>query len=114
VVTAGLASAGITLVGSPTFGWAVYSQDFPLENGGLLRLNTAYFLAPDGEPLKGHPIIPAIPLTLSSGLKPEEAYRQALRAKAPKAGDTARAASEKHHETTKDGGPVRQDPGHAR
>jgi len=114
VVAAGLASAGITLVGSPTLGWAVYSQDFLLENGGLLRLNTAYFLAPDGEPLKGHPIIPSIPLTLSSGLKPEEAYRQALKAKAPKVGDPEHAASEKHHEITKDGGPVRQDPGHAR
>jgi C-terminal processing protease CtpA/Prc len=114
VLATGLASAGITLVGSPTLGWAVYSQDFPLENGGLLRLNTAYFLAPDGEPLKGHPIIPAIPLTVSSGVRPEETYRQALRAKIPKAGDATRAASENRQEMTKDGGPVRQDPGHAR
>jgi C-terminal processing protease CtpA/Prc len=101
-------------VGSPTLGWAVYSHDFPLENGGLLRLNTAYFLAPDGEPLKGHPIVPAIPLTLSSGVKPEEAYRQALKAKAPKAGDSTDTASERRHDITKDGGPAWQDPGHAR
>jgi C-terminal processing protease CtpA/Prc len=114
VVAAGLASAGMMLVGSPTLGWAVYSQDFPLENGGLLRLNTAYFLAPDGEPLNGHPIIPAIPLTLSSGVKPEEAYRQALRAKVPKAGDPTHAAAESRNGITKEDGTGRQDPGHAR
>jgi carboxyl-terminal processing protease len=113
VVAAGLAAAGITLVGSPTLGWAVYSQDFPLQNGGLLRLNTAYFLAPDGEPLKGHPIVPAIPLVVSGAAKPEETYRQALKAKPPKS-DSKHAATDGLPEIVKDGGPVWQDPGHAR
>ncbi len=83
MLVAALAGTGATLVGKPTFGWAPFSQDFPLENGGLLRLNTAYFLAPGGEPLKGHPIPPTIPLTLPEGAKPEEAYRAVLKAQPP-------------------------------
>jgi len=114
VVAAGLVAAGAALVGSPTLGWAVYSQDFPLENGGLLRLNTAYFLAPDGEPLKGHPMVPTLAFTPAQGAKAEEVYRQALKVKAPKADPSKTAASKKQPNGGKDGGTARQDPGHAR
>lgn len=114
VVAAGLAATGAPLVGSPTLGWAVYSQDFPLENGGLLRLNTAYFLAPDGEPLKGHPMVPNLAFAPTAGAKPEEVYRQALKMKLPKAVPAKDAASKRPPDSAKDGGAVRQDPGHAR
>ena len=95
MLMAALAATGATLVGKPTFGWAPFSQDFPLENGGLLRLNTAYFLAPDGEPLKGHPIPPTIPLALPDGTKPEEAYRAALKAQPPSAPVSTAKAKDK-------------------
>lgn len=83
VLALALAGGGALLAGGPTFGWAPYSQDFPLENGGLLRLNTAYFLAPQGEALDGHPMPPAIPLTFAEGAKPEEVYLQTLKAQLP-------------------------------
>ena len=83
VLALALAGGGALLAGGPTFGWAPYSQDFPLENGGLLRLNTAYFLAPQGEALDGHPVPPAIPLTFAEGAKPEEIYLQTLKARPP-------------------------------
>jgi carboxyl-terminal processing protease len=85
VLAVALANAGATLVGAPTFGFAGYFQDFPLENGGLLRLNTAYFLGPDGEALKGHPIAPAIALTFPEAAKAGETYAAALKAPLPKA-----------------------------
>ncbi len=114
VLAVALAGTGATLVGKPTFGWAPFSQDFPLENGGLLRLNTAYFLAPDGESLKGHPIPPAIPLTLPVGTKPEEAYRAALKAQLPAAPPVEKAqvkdstaASGRAAEKSKGGGNAR-------
>ena len=92
VLALALSNAGATLVGSPTFGFAGYFQDFPLENGGLLRLNTAYFLAPDGSALKGHPIAPAIPLTMAEAAKPEETYTAVLKAPPPKADNGKGAA----------------------
>ncbi len=113
VVAAGLAAAGAPLVGSPTLGWAVYTQDFPLENGGLLRLNTAYFLAPDGEPLKGHPMVPALPLIPSGGAEPEEIYRQALKMKAPKTAPP-KAVLPEQSGRAEEGGGARPGTGHDR
>jgi carboxyl-terminal processing protease len=83
VLAIALVEGGGILAGAPTFGWAPYFQDFPLENAGLLRLSTAFFLDPGGEPLKGHPMAPAIPLKFQVEAKPEENYRQAIRARVP-------------------------------
>ena len=102
VLAVALANAGATLVGAPTFGFAGYFQDFPLENGGLLRLNTAYFLGPDGEALKGHPIAPTIALTFPEAAKPEETYAAALKAPLPKA-ENGKAAPKEAPKAKSDG-----------
>ncbi len=112
VLAVALANAGATLVGAPTFGFAGYFRDFPLENGGLLRLNTAYFLAPDGEALKGHSIAPAISLTLPESGKPEEVYASALKAPLPKA-ENGKAAP-KEAPKGKSDGPSKPGSGDAR
>jgi C-terminal processing protease CtpA/Prc len=107
VVALALSGAGAVLVGSPTFGNAPIVEDFPLENGGLLRLVTAYYLGPDGEMVKEKPLSPAIALTVPAEEKPEETYRRALKApieekaKADKAKNgTAKAESEKAEKGT--------------
>jgi carboxyl-terminal processing protease len=83
IVALALAGAGAVLCGSPTFGYAPLVEDFPLENGGLLRLTTAFFLRPDGEMVKESPVKPAIALTIAAEEKPEETYRKALQAPVP-------------------------------
>lgn len=101
VLALALQDAGAVLVGEPTLGWAPYSEDFTLENGGILRLNTAYFLAHDGSPLKDHPLTPDIPFTPKTGDDIEDVVGQALKAQptaapkpasspAPKAGADVR------------------------
>jgi C-terminal processing protease CtpA/Prc len=85
VLAAALVQAGALLLGSPTFGWAPYPEDLPLENGGLLRLNTSFFLGPDGEALKDHPMEPAV--GLPAGKEGEDPCAWALKAApAPKNG----------------------------
>lgn len=75
-----LQEAGALLVGQPTAGTAARVEEFPLSDGGRLRIATAYYLAPDGKPLKEHPIEPAAPLALSPGEAPEKTYAAVLKA----------------------------------
>lgn len=95
VLALALSGAGGVLVGQPTFGWAPYAEDLPLENGGILRLNTAYFLAPGGAVMKDHPLQPDITFEPKADQKPEEVYALALRVAPAKS-------------TAKDGGHGRQ------
>lgn len=83
VVALALAGAGAVVCGSPTFGYAPLVEDLPLENGGLLRLTTAFFLGPDGEMVKEKPVKPVIALTVAADEKPEQTYRKALQAPVP-------------------------------
>jgi C-terminal processing protease CtpA/Prc len=83
VLAVALQGAGGVLVGAPTYGNAPMIEDIPLENGGLLRLATAYLLGPDGEMVKEKPIAPAVALDFPAGEKPEETCRRALKAPAP-------------------------------
>jgi|GEM_PF-951130 len=83
IVALALAGAGAILCGSPTFGYAPLVEDFPLDNGGLLRLTTAFFQGPDGEMVKDKPVRPTIPLIVAAEEKPEETYRKALQAPVP-------------------------------
>lgn len=78
-----LAEAGALLAGQPTFGTAARVEELSLSDGGRLRLATAFYLAPDGEPLKEHPIEPAIPLAVSPGEAPEKTYDAVLKAPVP-------------------------------
>jgi C-terminal processing protease CtpA/Prc len=80
VLALALSGAGGVLVGQPTLGWAPYPEDLPLENGGILRLNTAYFQAPDGSPMKDHPITPDIPFETKADQKLGDVYSRALTA----------------------------------
>lgn len=81
VLAAALVQAGGLLVGSPTFGWAPYPEDLPLDNGGLLRLNTFFYLGPDGKEIKDHPMEPA--LRLPEGKEGENPRAWALTAAPP-------------------------------
>jgi carboxyl-terminal processing protease len=78
VLALALSGAGALLCGSPTFGYAPRVEDLPLENGGLLRLTTAFFLGSDGEMVKDKPIKPVISLTVAPDEKPEETYRKEI------------------------------------
>lgn len=93
VLALALMGSGAILVGEPTFGHAPLIQDFPLENGGILRLITAYFLNPDGKPVKGEPLKPAIPLTVAADEKAEETYAKALKAVVPPPAPPAKEAA---------------------
>jgi len=79
-LAASLAEAGGVLVGQPTYGNAARVEEFPLSDGGLLRMATAYYLAADGAPLKDHPMHPALALTPAPGDLPERVYAAALKA----------------------------------
>ena len=85
ILALALQASGGVLVGAPTYGNAPLIEDIPLENGGLLRLATAYFLGPDGQMVKEKPLAPAIALQIPDGEKPEETYRKALKAPQPAA-----------------------------
>jgi carboxyl-terminal processing protease len=78
-----LAGAGALLAGQPTYGTAVRVEEIPLSDGGRLRLATAFYLAPDGKPLKEHPIEPALSLAIPPGEAPEKTYATLLKASAP-------------------------------
>ena len=81
ILAAALVQAGALLVGNPTFGWAPYPEDLPLENGGLLRLNASFFLGPDGKELKDHPLEPSV--KLPDGKEGENPRAWALKVAAP-------------------------------
>lgn len=83
ILALALQASGGILVGAPTYGNAPLVEDIPLENGGLLRLTTAYFLGPGGEMVKEKPLAPAIAIEIPDGAKPEETYRKALKAPLP-------------------------------
>ena len=85
VLAAALAEAGATILGEQTMGWAPEASDLRLKNGGLLRLNTAFFMAPDGKPINNHPIEPAIKITKGEGETDTIFYRRVLTAPIPKA-----------------------------
>ncbi len=83
VLALSLVERGAVLAGEPTFGWAPLFEEFPLDNGGLLRLTTAYFLDPDGQPIKNRPLQPAIRLTPAAGQTDLQAYQEVLKAALP-------------------------------
>lgn len=78
-----LAREGALLVGQPTYGTAARVEEIPLSDGGRLRLATGFYLAPDGKPLKEHPIEPALSLPLSPKEAPEKTYAAVLKTAAP-------------------------------
>ncbi len=78
-----LREAGALLAGQPTYGTAARVEEIPLSDGGRLRLATAYYLAPDGKPLKEHPLEPALPLSVPPAEAPEKTYATVLKAPAP-------------------------------
>lgn len=82
-LAAALQEAGALLAGQPTYGTAARVEEIPLSDGGRLRLATAYYLAPDGKPLKDHPLEPALSLSVPPGEAPEKTYVTVLRAPAP-------------------------------
>ena len=83
VLAVALLGANGLLCGSPTFGYAPLVEELPLQNGGLLRLTTAFFMGPDGQMIKEKPVKPAIPFAVNPADKAEETYRKALQAPVP-------------------------------
>lgn len=75
-----LAEAGGLLAGQPTSGIAARVEEFALSDGGILRMATAYYVAPEGVPLKDHPIRPDLALSTAPGEAPERIYTAALKA----------------------------------
>ncbi len=69
------------LLGEETMGWAPLSEEFPLKNEGLLRINTAYFLAPDGEPINNHYIVPDLSITPEENETDDALYDRTLKLK---------------------------------
>jgi len=83
VVASALASEGALCIGSATLGWAPYAEDLPLSNGGILHINTGFFLAPDGEVLSDHGVEPRIALERGEKEPREAFYDRALAAVPP-------------------------------
>ncbi|MEW5764591.1 MAG: S41 family peptidase [Acidobacteriota bacterium] len=79
-LAAALVEAGGLLVGQPTYGTAARVEEFPLSDGGLLRMATAYYLAADGTLLEDKPMHPALALTPAPGEPLERIYAAALKA----------------------------------
>lgn len=94
VLASALHEAGALLAGEPTLGWAPLSEDFRLSNGGILRLNTGYFLAPDGIPLKDHPISPAVPVQGREGEGEDALYDRVFAAATAVSSTAARKAED--------------------
>ena len=86
VLASTLADAGAVVCGSPSFGWAPRFANYPLRNGGILRIITAYYLAPDGKAMNDHPIQPAVSIQIPSGESATAAYERVLEAKPPGGG----------------------------
>jgi len=80
ILAAALKESGALLVGEQTLGWAPLQEEFPLKDGGVLRINTAYFLGPDGEPMNDHPIQPDLPLVPGEDEGRDALYDRALTA----------------------------------
>lgn len=97
VLATALIESGALCVGEPSMGFAPFYEDFPVENGGLVHLVTAYFVDPGGQMMNGHSIQPAAELKQAKGESDEAYYQRALKAKpkAPskKASDAGRHAA---------------------
>lgn len=83
VLALALETAGAMTLGETTFGWAPQWEVFPLNNGGLLRLNTAFFLDREGKPLKDHGLAPQVPLAPQAEESKEAFLDRALSAQPP-------------------------------
>jgi carboxyl-terminal processing protease len=83
VLARALESAGALVLGETTTGWAPQAELFPLENNGLLRMNTAFFLDRDGKPLKANGLEPRVKLAPEKDEAREAYYDRALIAEAP-------------------------------
>jgi carboxyl-terminal processing protease len=83
VLASTLAAAGAIVCGEPTFGWAPRFEDYPLQNGGILRIITAYYVAPDGKAMNDHPIRPGISLKFSAAESAAATYERVLKAAPP-------------------------------
>jgi carboxyl-terminal processing protease len=83
VLARALESGGALLVGETTTGWAPQAEIVPLENGGLLRMNTAFFLDREGKPVKEKGLEPLGKLPPVKDETREAYYDRALAAEAP-------------------------------
>jgi carboxyl-terminal processing protease len=76
MVAAALRAYGrATLLGGPTAGIGSIQTLVPLGDGAYLRLTTAVWLTPRGEPLDGRPLTPDVLLTTARGTPPGSAAR---------------------------------------
>jgi carboxyl-terminal processing protease len=80
ILARALESAGATLVGETTLGWAPLAEVFPLDNGGLLRINTAFFLDGGGKPIKEQGLEPRVKIEPVKDETPEATLDRALAA----------------------------------
>ncbi len=80
LLASALAGAGAVVVGGKTYGWAPRIESFPLKNGGLLRLITAYYTTPDGKMINNSPIKPVVAMVPKKGESNYTFYRFALKA----------------------------------
>jgi len=86
VLVSGLMQNGAKTVGGETFGWAPRVENFSLENGGIMRLSTAFYLKPDGKAINGSPIEPDVFMTRAAQEGNLHFYARVLRKVGPKKG----------------------------
>ncbi len=93
VLAAALVKTGGVLVGEPTFGWAPEFRDFPLSNGGLLRLLCGYYTEGSGEAIRQKPLKPSIEVHSRGGEAPAAFYARVLSAQVSSAAPQQRASA---------------------
>lgn len=91
ILTAALADdANAPVVGTRSFGKGVFQQEFPLSNGGALKLTVGEYFTPDGVNLAvSHGIHPDVEVSDDPGTKRDEALDRALRVLARQRGGRA-------------------------
>jgi carboxyl-terminal processing protease len=86
VLARALENSGALCLGEASFGWAPVIEVFPLDDGGLLRINTGFFLDRDGNALKAHGIEPKVKMVPEVAETRQAFYERALAARAPAPG----------------------------
>ena len=91
ILTAALADdADSPVVGTHSYGKGVFQQEFPLSNGGALKLTVGEYFTPDGVNLAvSHGIHPDVEVSDDPGTKRDEALDRALRVLARQRGGRA-------------------------
>jgi carboxyl-terminal processing protease len=92
ILTAALADdADAPVVGTHSYGKGVFQQEFPLSNGGALKLTVGEYFTPDGVNLaESHGIHPDVEVRDDLETKRDEALDRALRVLAARRGGGAR------------------------